>query len=88
MTYENARVLLASQDRSLRKVNNTRFVHGKYEYKILYEGGFAAFVGIYRREVGKRNFKYWNGFGAYHCSSATEVLDKAMSKIRSVMGVC
>lgn len=55
MTYENAVSIIGAQERNIRKVNGTRFVYGGYEYRIEYRGGFAAYVAIDRRQVGKRN---------------------------------
>lgn len=81
MTYENAIRFINAQERAIRKVNDTRFTFKGFEYKIVYEGGFAAFVGIYRREVGKRNFKYFHGFSAAHCLTVGQVLDKAKEVI-------
>lgn len=81
MTYETARAVLNAQERSLKKVNDFRFTYKGYEYKIVYEGGFAAFIGIYRREIGKRNFKYFSGFGAYHCWTVGQVLDKVKVEV-------
>lgn len=81
MNYEQAVAFLRSQGRNLRKINNVRFIHKGYEYRLKYEGGFAAFVSIERREVGRRNFKYYSGFGAYHCWNAGEALKMAMDVI-------
>ena len=81
MTYKEARILLDTQNRNLRKINNYRFVHDGYEYRVVYEGGFAAFVAIHRREVGKRNFKYYKGFGAYHCLTVGEVRDMVLKEV-------
>ena len=81
MNYEQAVAFLGAQERNLRKINNVRFMHKGYEYRLKYEGGFAAFFAIERREVGKRNFKYYKGFGAYHCWNAQEALKMAMDEI-------
>ena len=81
MTYKEAVAFLGMQDRSIRKINGVRFVYDGYEYRMRYEGGFAAFVSIERREVGKRNFKYYKGFGAYNCWNSREALKMAMDII-------
>lgn len=81
MTYENARAIVNAQDRSLKKVNDFRFTLKGYEYKVMYEGGFTAFVGIYRRQIGKRNFKYFTGFGAFDCWTVGQVLDKVKAEV-------
>ena len=76
MTYAMAKVILENQYNALKKVNGTRFMYKGYEYKVMFEGGFSYFVGIYRRFVGKRNFKYFDGFGAYDCHNAKEVMNR------------
>lgn len=81
MTYGMAKAILECQHKALKKVDNTRFVHNGYEYKVVYEGGFASFIGIYRRAVGKRNFKYFKGFGAYNCANASEVMGMVKAAI-------
>ena len=83
MMYYTAKMILEMQDKALKKINNTRVVHGGYEYKIVYEGGFSNFIGIYRRMIGKRNFKFFDGFGAYNCGNSSEVYNIAMQKIRN-----
>ena len=75
MTYENAVIFLKAQDRNIRKVNGVKFIHKGYEYRLTYMGGFASYVGIDRREVGKRNFKYFGGVGAYNCWTVGQVMD-------------
>lgn len=81
MTYKEAVIFLGAQERNIRKVNGTRFVHDGYEYRLEYRGGFAAYVAIDRRQVGKRNFKFFGGVGAYHCWTVKEVLALVMDEI-------
>lgn len=81
MTYTQAVRFLDRQNKNLKKVNGMRFVYGGYEYRVKYEGGFAAFVRIDRRLVGTRNFKYYSGFGAYHCWNVGQVMDMVMKEI-------
>ena len=81
MTYAMAKIILEGQHKALKKVNGTRFTSKGYEYEIRYEGGFSSFVGIYRRLVGKRNFKYFSGFGAYEYGNAAEVMSKVMELV-------
>ena len=81
MTYADAVRFLGAQERNIRRVNGTRFVHGKYEYRLTYRGGFAAYVAIDRREVGKRNFKYFGGVGAYHCWTVGDVMALVMEEV-------
>ena len=82
MTYKEAVAFLSLQDRNLRKVNNTRFVDGGYEYRVTYRGGFASYVASDRRKIGKRNFDFFSGVGAYHCMTVGEVMDLVMEKVR------
>lgn len=75
MTYEEAKTILRMQDRRIRKIDGTRLFVGDFEYRISYYGGFASYVAIDRRQIGKRNFKYFSGVGAYNCWTVGEVLD-------------
>lgn len=76
MTYEMAKVFVGAQERRIRKIDGVRFDHKGFEYRLTYEGGFAAFVRIDRRQIDKRNFKYFSGFGAYDCLSVEEAFEK------------
>ena len=86
MTYTQAVRFLDTQNRNLRKVNNTRFIHEGYEYRVTYRGGFAAYVAIDRRRVGTRNFQYFGGVGAYHCWTVGEVMDLVMKEVEKKCG--
>lgn len=81
MTYKNAQILLGLQERNIKKVNDLRIKRNGYEYRITYKGGFSSYVAIDRREIGKRNFKYFGGVGAYGCRSAAEVLKMVIDEI-------
>jgi len=81
MTYKEALAFVGAQEKKISKVNNMRFEHDGYEYKVVYEGGFTAFVAIYRRPVGKRNFKYFGGVAVFDCMSVGEAVDKIMRRI-------
>ena len=87
MTYTQAVNFLDRQNKNLKRVNNMRFVHNGYEYRVTYRGGFAAYVAIDRRIVGTKNFKYFSGVGAYHCWNAGEVMDLVMKEIEKKEGV-
>ena len=76
MDISIARVIVASQNKRISKLDGQRFIHKGYEYEIRYEGGFATFVALYRREVGRRNFKYFKGEGCYDCYGAATALEK------------
>ena len=82
MTYGEAVALIGAQERRISKVNNVRFVEDGYEYRLTYKGGFAAYVGIDRRAVGKRRFEYFGGVGAYNCWSVEEVMDLVMKEVK------
>ena len=86
MRLETAYAIVNAQDRCIRKVHNRRFVYGGYEYRLMYSGGFAAYVGIDRRAVGKRNFKFFGGIGAYDCLTVGQVMDKVMAEIKKKVG--
>jgi len=81
MTYKDAVILLGAQERRLKKIDNTRFVHDGYEYRVTYRGGFASYVAIDRRKVGTRNFKYFGGVGAYDCWTVGQVMDLVMKEV-------
>lgn len=85
MTYSQAVDLLRSQEFRVKKVDGVRFVVGRYEYRLMYEGGFASFVRIDRREVGKRNFKYFGGVSAFRCWSADDVMNLVKEEIGGVV---
>jgi hypothetical protein len=78
MTYEYAVRILGAQTRNLRKVNGTRFEYKGYEYRVTWYGGFASYVGIDRRQVGKRNFKDFAGAGASGCWTVQQVMELVM----------
>ena len=83
MTYKDAVSLIGEQDRRIRKINNVRFTHGEYEYRLKYMGGFTAYVGIDRRKIGKRKYEYFGGVGAYNCMTVGEVMDLVMKKVET-----
>lgn len=61
MDLYSAQDLLDRQAKELRKINAIylRFQYNGYEYRFTFEGGFSANVRIDRREIGKRNFKFY-----------------------------
>lgn len=81
MTYQMACAVIGEQERRVKKIDGVRFIHEGYEYRLTYCGGFAAYVAIDRREVGKRNFKYFGGVGAYDCWTVGQVMDKVAVEI-------
>ena len=86
MTYENAKFILAMQHNALKKIRDVRFIHKNYEYRIDYRGGFASYIAIDRREVGKRNFKFFGGVGAYNCMSADDAMKLVYKEIIGKVG--
>ena len=74
MTYAQAVKTVQVQESNIRRVNGIRFEHNGYEYRLTWRGGFAAYVAIDRRKVGKRNFEYFSGVGAYNCWTVGGVL--------------
>lgn len=81
MEYAYAKRLIQWQERQISRVNGMRIFRNGYEYRLTWYGGFACYVGIDRREVGKRNFKYFSGIGASDCITVGKVLDKAQNEI-------
>lgn len=81
MTYQMACALIGEQERRIRKIDGVRFTHEGYEYRLTYRGGFAAYVAIDRREVGKRNFKRFGGVVAYDCWTVGQVMDKVADEL-------
>ena len=81
MTYKEAVAFLGAQERRIKKIDGVRFTHEGYEYRLQYKGGFASYVAIDRRAIGKRNFKYFGGVGAYNCWSVEEVMALVMKEV-------
>ena len=81
MTYKEAVAFLGAQERRIKKIDGIRFTHEGYEYRLQYKGGFASYVAIDRRQIGKRNFKYFGGVGAYNCGSLEEVMALVMKEV-------
>ena len=65
MTFEDALCVIRNQSRNCKRFDGLRFTDNEYEYRLRYEGGFAMFFAIERREIGRRNFKYLDGFAAW-----------------------
>lgn len=87
MNYSTARILLDWQNRQVRNINGIRLYGPGYEYRIRYEGGFAAFVCIERRQEGRRKFQYFSGISAAHCMNAADALEEVKKEIREKGGV-
>ena len=77
------REFVARQEYSLKALNNTRIFCNGYEYRITFRGGISCYMAIDRREMGKRNFKYFGGFAAYKYGSPDEALEKIREMIRN-----
>ena len=82
MNYYTARALMDLQAKRLRRISGERIMHNGYEYRLLYCGGFAPTVKIDRREIGKRNFKYFKTADVHNCGTA----DDAMKVVCKLIG--
>lgn len=81
MSITTARTVIGLQNQRIKSLHGLRFKHKGYEYEVRYEGGFATFVSLYRREIGKRNFKWFNGEGCYDCWTAKQAWEKLTKKL-------
>ncbi len=86
MNYQTAKIIVNSQNRTFKNLKDVRIKFKGYEYRVQYKGGFAAYVAIDRREVGKRNFKYFSGICAVHCLTTMQVLDAVEREIKRKVG--
>ena len=86
MSVEMAYAVLAWQDKQIKSINGTGFQYGRYEYRLTYRGGFASYIAIDRREVGRRNFVYFGGVSAVHCFSAKEAMKLVVDEIKKKGG--
>ena len=76
-----ARMILATQNARISKLNNKRFVHNDFEYRLLYEGGFVPTITIERRQIGKRNFKYFDLVDVSRCYGQNGAMELVMNCI-------
>ena len=84
MDYFFAKSFISSQLKNLSKLNDKRFGWKGYEYKLMCEGSWLCpTVGIYRREIGKRNFKYCTLVDVTGCSS----YDSALMLVYDKLGI-
>ena len=83
MTYTTAKTLLNLQERNISKINGTRLEHKGFEYKVTYMGGFGAYIAIDRRQIGKRNFKYFGGVSGAHCLTLNDALQLVENEIEA-----
>ena len=81
MTHDMAVSVAKFQIGEVKKVNGSRFFSNGYEYKVKYEGGFSMFASVWKRPVGKRNFKYCCGMGLYHCVNSIQALHKLIDLV-------
>ena len=73
--------IISKQKDTLRKVNNARFEHEGWEYRINYDGGIAEFISIYGRKKGGSNYKYIDGFVGYKFFDKEQVIAYAKNLI-------
>lgn len=83
MTYVTARALLNLQERNISKISGARLEHKGFEYKVTYMGGFGAYIAIDRRQIGKRNFKYFSGVSGAHCLTLNDALQLVKNEIEA-----
>ena len=81
MTYDFAIKLVQYQKRNLKKVNGIVIEYKGYQYRLTYFGWFSEYIGIDRRLIGKRNYKYFSGIGAWHYLSAMGAVAACMEEI-------
>lgn len=80
MNISIAKTIVAIQEKRLSAIKDIRFVCDKYEYRANYEGGFACYIAVDRREVGKRNFKYFGGLAGYKYATAQDAINAIIDK--------
>ena len=68
---------LKTQKNNLKQAHNERYTQGDYEFRIIYEGGLAESFAIMAREIGGRNFRYFDGFSAYKLHNKEQVVSYA-----------
>lgn len=81
MDIGTARMILATQGVRISKLNKRRFFHNDFEYRLLYEGGFAPAITIERRQIGKRNFKYFDLVDVSRCYGQNGAMELVMNCI-------
>lgn len=81
MDVRTAYSIVRGQNERIRALHGKRFVHKGYEYEVRYEGGFATMVSLYRRQVGKRNFKWFTTEGCYDCLGAATAFEKICRRL-------
>lgn len=81
MTFDEAIKLVQYQKRVLKKVNGIVIDYKGYQYRLTYFGGFSEYIGIDRRQIGKRNYKYFSGIGAWHYRSVAGAVAACMEEI-------
>ena len=83
MTYKYARTVIDLQNRNLRSLSKIRLFDysAKIEYRLTYEGGFAAFLSIEHRWINGRKFYWFGGVGLAHCLTVEQGLKKAIDEI-------
>ena len=81
MDIGTARMILATQGIRISKLNKRRFFHNDFEYRLLYEGGFAPAITIERRQIGKRNFKYFDLVDVSRCYGQNGAMELVMNCI-------
>lgn len=86
MNINTAHAIIDYQNSRIRTLNGKRFKYNGFEYELRYEGGFASIVSLWRREIGRRNFKYFKGAGCYDCIGAATAFNKLKERLPNYDG--
>ena len=73
MTINEAYDVILAQKKSLKRINDTRWTHGNFEYRLRYVGGMSEFFCVERREIGRTKFRYFRGFSAWRMPTSEAV---------------
>lgn len=80
-TTKFAYSLIHNQEKNVRKIDGLHMVYGNHEYRIRYIGGFAMYIGIDRREIGKKKYQYFSGISAVHCLGLNTAVEMVKREI-------
>ena len=83
MTYKNAQIIIGLQNKKINALNGEKFTIGNYEYRFMIKSGFYIYVGLDRREVGRRRYKFYGGFNGTGYINATQVIDAAIEYVNA-----
>ena len=82
MTFDAAiNNLMNYQGRNLKKVNGIIIDHKGYQYRFRYLNSLVDYIGIDRRKIGERNYKYFSGIYPWRCCSVADAVSACMDEI-------